>query len=143
MFVSLGLCLVGGLGLYAAVVLPVILHALRSRWPFRFFVVVSGLFGLLNLSLIFSGLYYAGEAARDTQQVLDNLGGLLLGVGVFLPVPAHRYVFCIVGGLAASAERTNHDRLVTQLTVHRGAAPFQSYPLRRTHHGVRAEQPVT
>ncbi len=83
-FVSLGVCLVGGLGIYAAVVLPVILHALRSRWPFRIFVVVSGLFGLLNLSLIFSGLYSAGEDSSGTQQVLDILGGLFLGVGVFL-----------------------------------------------------------
>jgi hypothetical protein len=83
-FVSLGSCLVGGLGLYLAVVVPVILHALRSRWPFRLFLVVAVLFALLNVGPILHGLDSAEEKAQNMDQVLDYLWGLLLSVGLLI-----------------------------------------------------------
>jgi hypothetical protein len=83
-FVSLMTCLVGGLGLYAAVVLPVILHALRSRWPFRVFTAVSVLFGLVNLGPILNGWANAQGPGHGHDQLLDYVWGLLLSFGLLL-----------------------------------------------------------
>ena len=79
-FVSLGAALVGGLGLYAAVVVPTTLHALRGRWPFRLAVVASVPFALLNVGPVLKGLAGATESVSQTQN--SNGHGIF---GVFRP----------------------------------------------------------
>ena len=81
-FVSLASCLIGALGLYSAVFVPVVLHALKSRWPFAVSVLISLLFGLLNIGPIVHGFDGAQVAAGGTQQFLDKLWGVCFSVGL-------------------------------------------------------------
>lgn len=55
--------LFGALGLYVAVILSLILHVLRSKWPFRPCVAFSVLFGILNIGLLRKGLAAAQWAS--------------------------------------------------------------------------------
>lgn len=66
--------LIGGLSLYVAVVIPVVVHALGSKWPLRVFVPVSVFFGLMNLGPILKGLLEENPtSAYSTETVLDHL----------------------------------------------------------------------
>jgi hypothetical protein len=66
------------------VIVPVVLHALRSRWPFRAVLVVSVLFALLNVGPILTGLSNASEPVRGPEQVFDHWWGFLLSLGLLL-----------------------------------------------------------
>jgi hypothetical protein len=69
-FAELACAAVAGVGLYLAVVLPVVLHALAPRWPFRVFLVPSVAFGLLNLGPLFHSVQYASEPTGSVYEGL-------------------------------------------------------------------------
>jgi hypothetical protein len=85
-YLNLGASLIGALGLYMAVVMPVVLHALRGRWPFRACAVLSVPFGLLNVGPLTKGYAEAQWASQPTIQVAshDAVWQVLTCVGLLL-----------------------------------------------------------
>lgn len=85
-YLNLGVSLLGALGLYAAVVTPVALHALRQRWPFWSGMALSALFGLLNVGPLTKGFAEAQWASQPAVRVElhDTVWTLLVCAGLLL-----------------------------------------------------------
>ena len=85
-YLNWGESLLGALGLYAAVVIPTVLHALRCRWPFWTCLALSVPFGILNVGPLTAGFAAAEWASQPTVQVTshDALWEVLICVGLLL-----------------------------------------------------------
>ncbi len=85
-YLNLLISLLGALGLYAAVIVPAVLHALRSRWPFWAGVGVSMLFGLLSISPLIQGFTQASLTRQSRGRIVahDALWEVLFWAGLLL-----------------------------------------------------------
>jgi hypothetical protein len=85
-YLNLGVSLIGAVGLDAAVLVPVVLHPLGSRWLFRVFVALSVVFAFLNVGPVVKGFIEAREASALASRLAshDMVWVLLTQVGLLL-----------------------------------------------------------